>query len=253
MRKVKCKSGHFYDADRNELCPHCGLPEMQDEQKAVVTIREEMKEGNVKSKRGFLGKKKVLKNEMPDIIKVYGDNIEDNGYDGNEQKTYSLWSSPEDNSMMSNGITSSCQEKMELSIPKAREIFRDIDDVKTVSKYADTRGIEPVTGWLVCIKGDNYGKSYEIPIGQNCIGRDSSMEICIKDQSISREKQAYLIYEPKKSQFFLRSGDGTGLTYHNDELICGMVLLNAYDRIQLGDAEFLFVPFCGENFVWTNN
>ena len=248
MKKVRCVKGHFYDAEINAICPHCGSPEGKDEQKVVTTTQEEKKEVQIKSKKGIFWKKKPETTEMPEVpISVDEAPKEVEVPEKEEQKTHSFWTKPEEE------LTEKKVMVAEPEPEKAEPVIRDIDSVKTVSKYADTKGLEPVTGWLVCVKGDNYGKSYEIATGQNCIGRDSSMEICIKDPSISREKQAYLIYEPKKSQFFLRSGDGVGLTYLNDEMLCGMVPLNAYDRIQLGDAEFLFVPFCGERFVWDNN
>ncbi len=266
MRKVRCVKGHFYDAEINAICPHCGSPEGKEEPKVNPIVQEEKKEVHTKSKKGIFWKKKTESKESQEISESINEEVkeeakapekEESAYDYDEQKTHSFWTKPEESEM--EVIVAKPEpekpepEKPELVVPKQKPVARDIDAVKTVSKYADDKGTEPVTGWLVCVKGENYGKSYEIATGQNCIGRDSSMEICIKDSSISREKQAYLIYEPKKSQFFLRSGDGAALTYHNDEMLCGMVPLNAYDRIQLGDAEFLFIPFCGEKFTWENN
>lgn len=250
MRKVRCVRGHFYDVDINVLCPHCGSPEGKDEKKEI-TVEEVEEVSDTKSKKGFFGWKKTGKkakceNEIKDIpvsdasgnVEVKTEETLGRQKELDEKKTHSFWSKQEN-----------YEEENEVKVIKQKNP-RDIDSVKTVSKYASQGGVEPVTGWLVCIKGENYGKAYEIKSGQSSIGRDSSMNICIKEEGITREKHAFIIFEPKKRQFFLRGGDGSGLTYCNEEMVTGMVTLNIYDKVQLGDAEFLFIPFCGEHFMW---
>ena len=53
MRKVNCVKGHFYDADKNKLCPHCGLPESGEKAETIKessavsrTKKEDMKTEN---------------------------------------------------------------------------------------------------------------------------------------------------------------------------------------------------------------
>lgn len=265
MRKVRCVRGHFYDADMNVLCPHCGSPEGKDEKKEVT--QEEIEEvSGTKSKKGrglFFGKKANKKsreeNDMNDIPMSSVNKEEEEGRtekmtlksDVDEKKTHSFWIKEENfREEMATTREEMDEQQERIVVTKQKQDPRDIDSIKTVSKYAGQGGVEPVTGWLVCIKGENFGKAYEIKAGQSSIGRDSSMNICIKEEGITREKHAFIIFEPKKRQFFLRGGDGSGLTYCNEEMVTGMVTLNIYDKVQLGDAEFLFIPFCGEHFMW---
>lgn len=272
MRKVRCVRGHFYDADMNTLCPHCGSPENKEEQKETVVESAAKEVSNTKSKKGIFGWKKPEKKEekeMPvsgveqplEIVKEEAIPVPVKPVEPEEKKTHSFWtpniSAPATGNTPSMDfiqkepvVEEPIRVEPQQVTPVPKTAPRDIDSVKTVSKFASSGGFEPVTGWLVCVKGGNYGKAFEIKAGQSSIGRDSSMDICIKEEGVTREKHAFLIFEPKKRQFFLRGGDGSGLTYCNDEMVTAMVPLKAYDKLQLGDAEFLFVPFCGEQFMW---
>lgn len=130
---------------------------------------------------------------------------------------------------------------------------RDIDDVKTISIYANEQGEEPVTGWLVGITGTYRGTSFSLKTGVNVIGRDASAYVCLKkDVQVSRGKHASIIYEPKKKMFYLGEGENT-LTYCNEELVCGKQELKPYDAIEIGGGKYLFVPFCGDSFDWEKN
>lgn len=112
-------------------------------------------------------------------------------------------------------------------------------------------GVDPVVGWLVCIEGQDKGKDYRIRTGNNAIGRDPSMDICITgDETISRIRHARLSYDPKAVTFNIYPGDGKGLVYVNDAEIGMGVKLKAYDVIEIGRTKLLFIPLCGDNFIW---
>ena len=131
------------------------------------------------------------------------------------------------------------------------QIHRPGDDVRTVAFFDGD--VEPVTGWLVCVEGESYGESFNIKSGRNLIGRGSNMDIALVGEiSVSREKQAILIFEPMKQQFIIQPGEGSSLTYVNDELLLSHVQLKPYDKIRMGNALFVFVPFCGDSFNWND-
>ncbi len=110
---------------------------------------------------------------------------------------------------------------------------------------------EPVVGWIVCIKGKHFGESFAIFAGKNSIGRNGGNRIVLsKENSVSREKHALIVYEPKKRRFYLQPGDSSGLTYLNDDYITESKLMNAKDIVELGDGRFMFVPLCDESFTW---
>ena len=110
---------------------------------------------------------------------------------------------------------------------------------------------EPATGWLVCIKGNHFGESFQLVAGKNSIGRNSDNQIVLAgDNEVSRDRHAAIVYEPKKRQFFLVPGEGRGLTYLNDEYISSQQRLTAYDVIEVGGTKMAFIPLCGEKFSW---
>jgi hypothetical protein len=113
-------------------------------------------------------------------------------------------------------------------------------------------GIDPVVGWLVCIEGPDRGRDYRIHTERNFIGRAPTMDIAITgDPAISRDNHAVLSYNPRRHTFRLAPGDSRGIVYLNDEEVMGAIELQPYDRIELGETKLLFVPFCGERFVWS--
>jgi len=48
----------------------------------------------------------------------------------------------------------------------------------------------------------------------------------------------------------LLPGDSEGLVYLGDEAVYVPTEVESYDRIEMGQSVFVYVAFCGENFVW---
>lgn len=122
------------------------------------------------------------------------------------------------------------------------------DSQKTVAKYFDDRNINPIAGWLVCTKGENKGRSFEIHIGKNFIGRSMKMDIHTNDERISRDNHFSIIYEPKSAEFY--AVQGNGLTYYNGKLLADAQLLAEDDEISAGSSQYIFVPFCKKGRDW---
>ena len=135
-----------------------------------------------------------------------------------------------------------------------------IDTDKTVGFFSANVGstekmpkvsTEPVVGWLVGIKGEHFGESFNISSGRNSVGRSASNSIVMaKDFTVSREKQAWIIYEPKKREFYIQPGEGSSLSYLNGEMIMTLQKLKNGDVIDLGSGQYMLIPLCGENFTW---
>lgn len=112
-------------------------------------------------------------------------------------------------------------------------------------------GMDPVVGWLVCVKGPDQGRDYRIRNERNRIGRDSLMDICVAgDNRISRDTHATITYDPRHNLFRLSPGQARGIVYLNGRLLDAPSTLSAYDMIELGETGLQFVPFCGECFQW---
>lgn len=151
------------------------------------------------------------------------------------------------------------EEKAEKNSGLAQEINMVAGD-KTIGffrvassdeKSAQESVCDPPVGWLVCIKGHHFGESFNIYAGRNSVGRSENNRISVTgEKTISREKHAWITYEPKKRQFFIQPGEGTGLVYLNGENIMESHPLNSRDKVELGDGMFIFVPLCNEDFSW---
>lgn len=117
--------------------------------------------------------------------------------------------------------------------------------------FEELEVIDPVVGWLVCIKGPQMGRDYRILSEKNFIGRSEDMQIQILgDNKIARRNHAIVAYDPLKRTTLILPGDSQGLVYLNNDAIYTPVELSPYDVIQLGNSQFLFIPLCGEHFEW---
>ena len=117
---------------------------------------------------------------------------------------------------------------------------------------SDGGELDPVVGWLVVLAGPGRGNARRLGYGQNSVGRDRSERVSLDfgDASISRSKHTFVLYEPRKRQFYLRPGDGANLTYANGELLTDSRVLQSTDVIEVGATKLRFVPLCGPDFDW---
>lgn len=110
---------------------------------------------------------------------------------------------------------------------------------------------EPVTGWLVAVSGSHKGESFCVYSGNNSIGRSNTNRIVLrKDDSVSRDNHAFVVFEPKKALFYFRPGEASGLSYVNNDIVNSVIPLNIHDIIEIGETKMLFIPLCSEKFSW---
>ena len=96
-------------------------------------------------------------------------------------------------------------------------------DTENLENLLLSQMVSPVCGWIVCISGPRQGKGYEVKSGKNFVGRADDMDIQILgDNKIARRNHGGIVFDPKKKETVLLPGD----------------------------SKFVFVPFCGENFMW---
>lgn len=124
------------------------------------------------------------------------------------------------------------------------------DLVKTIG-YFDDISTEPVVGWLVAVKGAHLGEDFKLKSGRNFIGRADDMDVSLKDdETVSRDKHAIIVYEPKCNIFLVQPGSARELFYLNDEVVLSAKEIKAYDKILLGKTTLLFIPCCSDKFNW---
>jgi len=113
---------------------------------------------------------------------------------------------------------------------------------------------DPVVGWIVVVGGPGLGAYRPIYEGNNTLGRGKGQRIPIDfgDESISAEEQAYIRYDSVDRSFlFVPNLAKTNIVSINNKKPTGAVPLNAMDVITVGRTQLAFVPFCGEEFDWS--
>lgn len=223
MNMKRCENGHFYDADQFASCPHCQEMNAQSGNETVGIMGST--EGN----------KTVPAGRMEDSMPLVSSMASPNAFGGM-------------------GIIGDRIEPVDVGITLGGDPTippYDDDDMKTQSFYATEKGHEPVVGWLVCIKGEAFGEGFKLKSGRNFIGRASNMDVVLTgDATVSREKHAIVLYEPKRRKFMVQAGESRELFYLNDEVVLTAEELKAKDVLTIGKTKLLFVPCCDESFGW---
>ena len=124
-------------------------------------------------------------------------------------------------------------------------------NIETATKEKQETGRTEVEIEEDLFRGPRQGKDYQVVQGKNFVGRADDMDIQILgDNEISRRNHAVIVFDPKKRETVLLPGDANGIVYLNGNALYAPTPLNPYDEIELGKSKFLFVPFCGDHFMW---
>lgn len=149
-------------------------------------------------------------------------------------------------------VTAPSEENQSLSaaFAAAAQKSEEKDEGRTVGYFSTSANPEPPVGYLICIAGEDFGIGFPLKSGSNSMGRSASMDVVVMDAKVSREKQAFVIYEPLKREFYLKPGEGSSLCYLNGNVVLEIMKLTQHDIIMLGNTKLMLVPVCGENFSW---
>lgn len=256
IRKVQCTNGHYYDGNKYELCPVCRAPEKKEEIAPQAaehkSAAEEQGKGRTEEKGMFdflHHKKKDEPINIPDDkTRGLGDipQVRENVEPPAEVK---IEKEKENEPAPKPVVPEVKKEEAPLLFKQVEEKVNTID-AKTTGRYT-TEEVESVVGWLVVTKGVLQGASFELNDGKNSIGRMRTNTVALENElSVSREKHAYVVFDAKNNAFYVQSGETNKMTYLNDTPVLTPQQLNAYDKIQLGDCETIFIPLCGDKFSW---
>ena len=127
---------------------------------------------------------------------------------------------------------------------------RGASSEKTVGYMEERLHLDPVVGWLVCVKGEEKGRDYRLHAGRNFVGRAEHMDVAIYDDpEVSREDHCSLIYDPLHGDYLLFPGSG-GATFFDGNPVREPVLLRDGGEIGIGGALFIFIAFCKGGQSW---
>lgn len=219
MSMKRCVNGHYFDPAKHESCPYCGVQAVD----SSHTVPAAAAAGIPDIKKPETPAEPVKFEKAP--LNLPREETADDG------KT-----------MAEKNIT-----PPPVNIPK----FTGSNEGETVALIRRKTGIDPVTGWLVCVEGPDKGRDFRIRNEKNFIGRSERMDIHIGgDDAISRENHAMISFNPRKITTKLYPGEGRGIVYLNGDELETPTDLKAYDLIEMGQSKFIFIPFCGEAFKW---
>ena len=284
MNLVRCNNGHFYDADKFQQCPHCnegnaGTGVLMDggsgfNSDATVAYADNANDMTIGTGSDY---------DNSGFTVPSTDAAATNGFDtffptGSDSSMGGNpfgdpWGGPTGPSNIPTaGVVSPIQPTSSNNMSQTQPAFSktnssdlfaglntsksdfiDGEDASDVTQRYNPLEIksEPVVGWLVAINGENIGKSFELRTGKNFIGRGKDMDVVLTgDKSISRNKHAIILYEPRNSEFLVQPGESRELFYLNGNVVLNTERISSYDKIFIGSTELLFVPFCGDKFSW---
>ncbi|HTB10878.1 MAG TPA: FHA domain-containing protein [Bryobacteraceae bacterium] len=111
---------------------------------------------------------------------------------------------------------------------------------------------DPVVGWLVCLAGPDRGRDFRLHAEKNFIGRSPLMDVCVAgDESVSRDRHALVIFDPKKQVFWGVPGDASGLVYLNGDIVHSPTPMQVDDVLEVGHTKLVLIPFCGAKYSWS--
>lgn len=282
MNLCRCENGHFYDREKYAVCPHCANGLASDE--SVTEFYTEDPNGMM----GMGGNPMPMGNGAmpysPAMGMPMGQMAEPmmqsappmmNHY---PEQPGAIPIQPIDATMPlmpENDITgeipnmqaSSAQPPViddddDHTMAFMDELFSEVagtvapESAKNVSQGTVTRKpavSAPCVGWLIAINGTHIGEDFRLITGRNFIGRGEDMDISLTgDKSVSRNRHAIVVYEPKKHLYLVQPGDSSSLVYHNDEVVLMPVPIKPYDKITVGEVDLIFMPLCNVNFNWND-
>lgn len=213
------KCGNFYNRARVNSCPYCARKEEEeDDDKTIAVMPEPI----------FDDDKTVAVTEEETLYPKTAEPV--------EEELYPKTSEPE-------------PEVVEEVVAPAP--VEAVEEVAKPEPIVVQENVDPVVGWLVCTSGNMRGKEYRIHAENNFIGKSPKMDICLMaDDKINNENHAILTYDDRDRKFYFALGEGRGIVRLNGAPLLMASELHAYDRIELGNTELIFVPLCTEKFSW---
>jgi hypothetical protein len=109
----------------------------------------------------------------------------------------------------------------------------------------ESNDVLPVAGWIVIISGEGIGRDFRLVQGENKIGRNAEMEVCLDfgDETVSRDTHAVIVHDSRNASFFIERGSSRNLPLLNGQTVRRDEDLNSGDEIQVGETILVFVPF----------
>lgn len=270
MNLCRCENGHFYDKEKYPTCPHCKGGSASDEKRTVSwwdkngsdgatvpvdnipdkpSISVQQKE-NPFEKEGVGSQPAVQQIPFNTPPAVRGFSTNDITIGGDNGDTPTVPWDPNQSGDDDDGYTKGYFDDAFKDMTKESANRQTVPGVQTPAPHVN-KVSTPCVGWLVALGGEHIGTDFRLKVGKNFIGRSPKMDIALtEDKSVSRERHAIVVYDPKSNMYLIQPGDSSSLAYHNNNLLLTPEKLEAYDMITVGDVNLLFMPLCSAKFSW---
>lgn len=114
---------------------------------------------------------------------------------------------------------------------------------------------DPITGWLVVVKGPGLGRGSTLGSGMNIVGRSAESRCALPygDTLMSSDDHIRIIYDEDTRKFFVSHGSGKNVSRVNGEILMNTMPLTDGSVINLSKVTtVMFKAFCGEGFDWSD-
>lgn len=255
MKLMKCVNKHFYDGDVYSKCPHCKDVSEEPKTEKIDCYKLDPQSKNQKKAEEFIWERPAQIGASP-AQKDLGNGVSK----GQRYVQNDLEREINDLNVTEKlHVPRGSNEYEEPPYPEysAHSAPHGIPDdegrtVRFSSRKEDAK--EPLVGWLVGLNGEVYGEGFPLVTGRNYIGRGADMDVVLRgDSSVSRNKHAIIIYEPKSRQFLLQPGESKELFYLDNKVVLDTQMMSSGCELCIGETKLKFIAFCGEDFSWETN
>lgn len=250
MNLQRCEKGHFYDKEKYATCPHCAGGGASDD--TLTTVFAEGATESVTMQE--IGQTNTIPHPEPLPIADMPADVQTVSGNGSYLETPTM---PLDQDIFTTPLTEKMEEDdhtigiWDDSIFGGPALGKGSSE-KTVSAVAN-KVSTPCVGWLIALGGEHVGTDFRLKVGKNFIGRNAQMDIALTDdKSVSRDRHAIVVYEPREHLYLVQPGESSSLVYHNNKVVLTPVQLQAYDMVTVGEINLLFMPLCGDRFNWSD-
>ena len=244
MNLSRCEKGHFYDKEKYPSCPHCSGGSASDDSLTTVftegDVTEPVSPQPIPLAPGYPAGEMDLpvagfRADEPTVP------LADNGQDTPTMPLNNIMEASDDDDH-----TVGFFDDNFFDSPVTQPA-----GVQSVASPVVQRVSTPCVGWLVALGGAHIGTDFRLKVGKNFVGRSPQMDVALtEDKSVSRDKHAIVVYEPKEHLYLVQPGEASTLVYRNEQVVLSPVKLEAYDVITVGDVNLLFIPLCNKEFNW---
>lgn len=276
MNLSRCDNGHFYDKEKYASCPHCAGGVATDQSLTSVFVEDSpvpaaaMPESMMPGAEIFpAGNGVTAPLQDPSGLPVAGmsaDQLTVAMASNLDMPTVPLeqeigGGNPFDDMGQHNVVTEGVDSAEDHTVAFFDDIFSNAAPASSsapVSSPSPQNHIvnkvsTPCVGWLIAIGGNHVGTDFRLKVGKNFIGRNANMDIALtEDKSVSRDRHAIVVYEPKEHLYLVQPGESSSLVYKNNKVVLSPITLEAYDVVTVGDVNLLFMPLCGAQFSWSD-